>query len=128
MISSGLALLLQMGAAWYYVVYICIGLFENMLYSVYYILFADYFTVTEAKKNTGRVALGMAGGALAGGALVSFVTAISSPHMALLMTPTLVGVVLGYVIWLTRCHRPLEATNPRLREFSSTARELFHDC
>ena len=109
-ISSVLALLLQLGTAWYYVVYICISLCEHMLYSVYYILFADYFTVTEAKRNTGRVAFGMAAGGIAGGALVSFVTAISGPHVALLMTPTLVGAVVGYVIWLTRRHRPLEAT------------------
>ena len=115
-ISVAMAGLLGLGDHWYYVVYLGISICEQLLYSIYYVLFADYFSVTDAKRTTARVALGMALGGLAGGAGVAFVTTFAGPRFALVMTPILVGVVIGYFGWLTRNHQPLETIEPAAEE------------
>ncbi len=75
--SLAMSALLGLSDSWYYVVYLAISVCEQLLYSLYYVLFSDYFTVVEAKRATGRVAIGMALGGLAGGASVVLVD--SSP-------------------------------------------------
>ena len=115
-ISIAMAGLLGLGDRWYYVVYLGISICEQLLYSVYYVLFADYFSVTDAKRTTSRIAIGMALGGLAGGAGVAFVTTFAGPRFALVMTPVLVGVVIGYFGWLTRKHQPLETIEPAAEE------------
>ena len=115
-ISIAMAGLLGLGDRWYYVVYLGISICEQLLYSVYYVLFADYFSVTDAKRTTSRIAIGMALGGLAGGAGVAFVTTFAGPRFALVMTPVLVGVVIGYFGWLTRKHQPLESIEPAAEE------------
>ncbi len=107
-ISIAMSGVLGLGDHWYYVVYIGISVCEQLLYTIYYVLFADHFSATEAKRATARVALGMAVGGLAGGAGVAFVTSFAGPRIALMLTPVLVGVVIGYFSWLARRHKPLE--------------------
>jgi MFS family permease len=115
-ISLAMSGLLGLGDHWYYVVYIGISICEQLLYSLYYVLFADYFSVTDAKRATARVAIGMAFGGLAGGAGVAFVTSFAGPRFALVMTPVLVVVVFGYFGWLARLHQPLENIEPAAEE------------
>ncbi|MFZ1923564.1 MAG: cyclic nucleotide-binding domain-containing protein [Xanthobacteraceae bacterium] len=112
LVSLTMSALLGLGDRWYYVVYLGIAVCEQLLYSVYYVLFADYFNVIDAKRATSRVAIGMALGGLAGGAGVASVTALAGPRIALLLTPVLVLVVIGYFTWLSRRHRPLETIEP----------------
>jgi hypothetical protein len=115
-ISLAMSALLGLGDRWYYVVYVGISVCEQLLYSIYYVLFADYFSVTDAKRTTARVAIGMALGGLVGGAGVALVTSLAGPRIALLLMPVLVGIVFGYFAWLARRHRPLENIEPAAAE------------
>ena len=112
LVSLTMPALLGLSSRWYYVVYLSISVCEQLLYSVYYVVFADYFSVTDAKRATARVAIGMAVGGLAGGAGVAFINALAGPRIALLLTPALALVVIGYFAWLTRRHQPLETAEP----------------
>lgn len=115
-VSLTMSALLGLGNRWYYVVYLGIAVCEQLLYSVYYVLFADYFSVTDAKRATARVAIGMALGGLTGGAGVACVTALAGPRIALVLTPALVLLVVGYFTWLSRHHHPLETAEPAAEE------------
>jgi Cyclic nucleotide-binding domain/Major Facilitator Superfamily len=115
-ISLAMSTLLDLGSGWYYVVYVGISVCEQLLYSIYYVLFSDYFTVVEAKRATGRVTIGMALGGLAGGAGVVAVESLAGPRLALLLTPILVGIVVVYFASLTRLYKPVGAIEPAADE------------
>ncbi|QAU23376.1 MFS transporter [Dyella sp. M7H15-1] len=116
LVSLTMSAVLRLGDSWYYVVYLGISVCEQLLYSIYYVLFADYFSVTDAKRAIGRVAVGMALGGLIGGAGVGSVNAFAGPRIALLLTPALVLVVIAYFAWLSRRHQPLEDVEPTAEE------------
>ena len=82
-----LAYVLMLGDVWCYVAFLAVRIVEHMILSVYYILFSDYFTVTDTKRYAGRVALGMAVGGLAGGALLTAITGFGGPIVAAVATP-----------------------------------------
>jgi HEAT repeat protein len=111
-----LAFLLLLGDAWSYVAFLMVRVFEHMTLSLFYILFADYFTVTDAKRYAGRLALGMAVGGLTGGTLLTLVTGFGGPIIAAGLTPLLVSAVLVFGGWLTRRQHPLDAGAPASRE------------
>ena len=111
-----LAYVLMLGDVWCYVAFLAVRIVEHMILSVYYILFSDYFTVTDTKRYAGRVALGMAVGGLAGGALLTAVTGFGGPVIAALATPLLVAAALVFGAWLTRREHPLDAGAPASRE------------
>jgi cyclic nucleotide-binding protein len=111
-----LAFVLLLGDAWSYVALLMVRVFEHMTVSLFYILFADYFTVTDAKRFAGRLALGMASGGLTGGTLLTLVTGFGGPIVAAGLTPLLVGAVLVFGAWLTGRQHPLDAGAPASRE------------
>src|SRR5436190_1534848 len=111
-----LAYVLMLGDVWCYVAFLAVRIVEHMILSVYYILFSDYFTVTDTKRYAGRVALGMAVGGLAGGALLTAVTGFGGPIVAAAATPALVAAALVFGAWLTRREHPLDAGVPASRE------------
>lgn len=111
-----LAFVVVLGDAWAYVAFLAVRVCEHMIVSIFYILFADYFTVTSAKRYTGRLALGMAFGGLTGGALLTAVTGIGGPVIAAAATPLLVAAVLVFGGWMTRRHRPLDTGASASRE------------
>ena len=92
--------------------YLIVRVFEHLLYSVYYILIADYFTVMDNKRYAARIALGMAFGGLAGGGLLTGVTAAVGSHGAAWTTPVLVALALAYGAWITQRRQPLDAAAP----------------
>ena len=58
-----------------------------MIYSFYYILVADYFTVMDNKRYAGHFVSGMAAGGLIGGGLLTAMTSLAGPIVAALVTP-----------------------------------------
>jgi HEAT repeat protein len=115
-ITIVLVFVLLLGNVWSYVAFLAVRVFEHMIISIYYILFADYFTVTNTKRYAGRLALGMAVGGLTGGALLTAVTGFGGPIIAASVTPALVAAVLVFGGWLTRREHPLDASAPASRE------------
>ena len=109
-VSAVLALSAERGEVGLYALYLGIGICELLLYSVFYVLFSDYFTATETKRLTGPIAVYMAGGGLAGGLLVGAASAAFDARWALLATPLLVGAALVHLVWLTGRERPLDET------------------
>jgi HEAT repeat protein len=116
LITIALVFVLVLGGAWAYVAFLAVRISEHMILSVFYIMFADYFTVTAAKQYAGRLALGMAVGGLSGGALLTAVTGIGGPIIAAAVTPVLVAAAWAYGGWMTRRHHPLDAGAPASRE------------
>lgn len=91
-----------------FISYVGFSVCELMLYSVYYVLFSDYFTATEANRYTTPVAMGMAMGGIAGAALVGGIAQILPPGAAAILVPVLAGLVLAHAAWLTRREEPLD--------------------
>lgn len=111
-----LPFILTLGTVWSYVAFLAVRVSEHMIVSVFYILFADYFTVTSAKRYAGRLSLGMAAGGLTGGALLTGMTALGGAMIAAAITPLLVALVLVFGGWMTRRHHPLDTGAPASRE------------
>lgn len=111
-LTVALPMLPAMGAVRPYAAYLIVRVFEHLIYSVYYILIADYFSVTDSKRYAGRIALGMAVGGLIGGGLLTIVAAFGGPLAAALASPALVALALVYGGWVTRRHQPLDAAPP----------------
>src|SRR3954451_5228877 len=53
-----LAFVLLLGDVWLYVAFLAVRVAKHMTLSLYSVLYADYFTVTDAKRYAGRPALG----------------------------------------------------------------------
>jgi hypothetical protein len=101
-----------LGEPGYFLLYLAVTVFEIMALSVYYMLFADYFTVTDGKRQSGRVAAAMAGGALAGAGLVALTAAFVAPVLALYGVPVLLGLAAAQLAWLGRTRRPVSEPAP----------------
>jgi len=106
-ISLGLGFIANQGEWGCYAVYLGISVSCLMLASLYYIIFADYFTSTEVKYLTGRSSIAMALGGMSGGGLVSLLSLAIEPQTALMLTPILVALVLLHSLWLARREKPL---------------------
>ena len=92
----------------YYALYLGVSVLEVLIISVFFVLFADYFTVTEAKRLSGAVALAMALGALTGGGLVGALTLVADVQWLLFVSPLLVAATGVLVLWITRRETPLD--------------------
>jgi len=95
-----------------YAAYLIVRVFEHLLYSIYYIIIADYLTVLDNKRYAARIALGMAIGGLVGGGLLTAMTSTVGALMAAWVTPLMVGAVLVYGAWITQRLPPLDAAMP----------------
>ena len=51
----------------FYGLFLAITIFEQLNYSVFYVVLADYFTSDETNRSTGLIAVGMAVGGMIGG-------------------------------------------------------------
>lgn len=91
-----------------FLLYIVASIFELMLYGVFYIFFADYFTLTENKRLSGILTVALAAGALIGAGLVSLATHMVPARSAVLALPFLVLATLWHLRWLTRREDPLD--------------------
>lgn len=91
-----------------YVLYVFVSVCELMIYSVYYIMFADYFTVIEGKRYGGPMTIALGGGAVIGALIIPVVTRAVGADGAFLALLPLVGVTLVHLIWLTRREQPLD--------------------
>jgi len=92
----------------YYALYLGVSVLEVLTTGVFFVLFADYFTVTEAKRLSGAVALAMALGALTGGGLVGVLTTVADIQSLLFVSPLLVAAAAMLVLWVTRRQTPLD--------------------
>ncbi|AVM74216.1 cyclic nucleotide-binding domain-containing protein [Magnetospirillum gryphiswaldense] len=90
------------------IAYLGFSICEMLLYSVYYVLFADHFTATEANRLTTPVAMSMAMGGIAGAGLVGGIAALMPREVAAMAAPLLAGLVLMQSIWLSRREEPLD--------------------
>lgn len=92
----------------YYALYIVVGVCELMMYSLYYVLFADHFTVAEAKRHGGAMTISLGVGAVVGAMLLSLLTEVVEARRVFLVLPVLVGVTLAHLFWLTKREQPLD--------------------
>ena len=111
-----LPVLPPIGKALPYANYLIVRTFEHLIYSFYYILVADYFTVTDNKRYAGHFVSGMAAGVLIGGGLLTAMTSLAGPTVAALVTPALVASALVFASWTTKRQHPLDAAVPASRE------------
>ena len=92
----------------YYALYLGVSVLEVLIISVFFVLFADYFTVTEAKRLSGPLALAMALGALTGGGLVGVLTSVADIQSLLFVSPLLIAAAGLLILWITRRETPLD--------------------
>ena len=91
-----------------YILYVFVSVCELMIYSVYYIMFADYFTVLEGKRYGGPMTIALGGGAIAGALLIPVATSHFGASGAFMALVPMVGATLAHLIWLTRREQPLD--------------------
>lgn len=109
---SSMSAALPLGVYLPYAAYLLVRVFEHLLYSIYYILIADYLTVLDNKRYAARIALGMAIGGLVGGGLLTGMTSSVGAGAAAWATPFLVAAALVYAVWITKRQQPLDAAAP----------------
>ena len=100
----------------YYALYVVISVFELMMYSLYYTIFSDYFTVGEAKRYGGAMTIALGLGAAVGSLLVSLLTEFAELRRVFLALPLLVGLTLAHLVWLTRREEPLDEVESAAEE------------
>jgi MFS family permease len=109
--------------ALFYALYILVSVFEQLSYSVFYVLMADYFTAVETNRSTTAIAIGMALGGLAGGGLAGLgAEHFSAADLMFGMAALLAGVV-GLFALIRRTTPPLGEAEPQAEEglFASLA-------
>ena len=111
-----LPVLPPIGKALPYANYLIVRIFEHLIYSFYYILVGDYFTVMDNKRYAGHFVSGMAAGGLIGGGLLTAMTSLAGPTVAALVTPALVASALVFASWTTKRQHPLDGLAYRLGE------------
>ncbi|MEN6543818.1 cyclic nucleotide-binding domain-containing protein [Parvibaculum sp.] len=114
--AIGLAALMSQSIASFYVLYTVISVCELMIYSIYYILFSDYFSVLDAKRYSGAMTIALGVGAMAGSLLVSYLTGIFEAREVLLALPILVLLALAHLLWLTKREQPLDEVESAAEE------------
>lgn len=87
-------------------VYLGIAVFEQLSYSVFYVLLADHFTSLEVNRHSGLVSTAAAGGGLVGGGLVWAGTFLAGPQVLLLAVPLLAAVTAAVALWILRTDAP----------------------
>ncbi len=109
--------------ALFYALYILVSVFEQLSYSVFYVLLADYFTSVETNRSTTAIAVGMALGGLAGGALAGMGAEHFSAANLMFGMPALLAGVVGLFMVIRRTTPPLGEAEPQAEEglFASLA-------
>ncbi len=115
-IGAGLAIFVGDRQFDYYALYVGISVSELLLYSVYYVLIADYFTTTEHKRSAGKIAMAMAGGGWRAGFWSRALSDVLGPRLALYGVPLLVGVTLAHLFWIATHERPLDESESAAEE------------
>jgi hypothetical protein len=87
-------------------VYLGVAVFEQLSYSVFYVLLADHFTALEVNRHSGLVSTAMAGGGLLGGGLVWAGSFLAPPQALLLAVPLLVLPAAAAALWIRRVDAP----------------------
>ncbi|MGZ6253766.1 MAG: MFS transporter, partial [Candidatus Binataceae bacterium] len=102
--------------ALFFVLYVVISVFEQLSYSVFYVLMTDYFTSVETNRSTTAIAIGMALGGLAGGALAGVgAGAFSSANLRFGM-PALLVLTYGSFAIIRRRVAALGEAEPQAEE------------
>jgi Major Facilitator Superfamily len=114
--SAGISLFIDGSVYTYYVMYLVISVCELMMYSIYYIMFYDYFTVVEGKRYGGAMTIALGVGAVIGALLISLLTEFAEARRVFLALPVLIGLTLAHLTWLTRRKRPLDETQSGAEE------------
>lgn len=113
MMAGGVVLTVLMGglgfanAAPIVAIYVVAAAFEQLTYSVFYVVLADYLSAVETNRAAPMVASGMAGGGLLGGGLAGAAGSFILPIDLLLGVPVLMGGVLLLILWIDRRVDPL---------------------
>ena len=106
--AAAISLLIDDSVYVYYVLYLVISICELFMYSTYYIMFYDYFTVIEGKHHGGAMTIALGVGAVIGALLISLLTQFAEARRVFLALPVLIGITLAHLTWLTRRERPLD--------------------
>ena len=102
--------------ALFYTLYIVVSVFEQLSYSVFYVLIADYFTSVETNRGTTAIAIGMALGGLVGGGLAGVgAEHFSAADLIFGMSALLAGVA-GLFLVIRRTTPPLGEAEPQAEE------------
>jgi HEAT repeat protein/MFS family permease len=112
--------------ALFYALYIVISVFEQLSYSVFYVLMTDYFTSVETNRSTTAIAVGMALGGLAGGALAGAGASVFSSADLLFGMPALLIVSLGGFVMIRRRVAALGESEPQGEESLWESLAAFH--
>jgi Cyclic nucleotide-binding domain/Major Facilitator Superfamily len=115
-ISTGLSLFINGNVYLYYILYLIISVCELMMYSVYYIMFYDYFTVVEGKRHSGAMTIALSAGAVVGALLITLLTQFAEARRVFLVLPVLIGITLAHLTWLTRREHPLDEPESAVEE------------
>ena len=102
--------------ALFYALYIVVSVFEQLSYSVFYVLIADYFTSVETNRSTTALAVGMALGGLAGGGLAGVGAEHFSAASLMFGMPALLAGVAGLFMVIRRTTPPLGEAEPQAEE------------
>ena len=110
-LSALLALLGELGGRpGYYVLYLVISVFEQLSYSLLYVLLADYLTSLEVTRGTTFIAIATSLGGLIGGGFVTVLALGGDATWPLFGMPLLLAVTLGDLALVSRAVRPLPET------------------
>lgn len=99
---------LSLGIAWYYVMYVFASILGAINYSTYFILLSDYFSVTEAKRISGRITIALGSGTVCGASLIFMLTGFAGVRSVFLVSPLLIGAAMVHLAWLTKREQPLD--------------------
>lgn len=88
--------------------YIIASVGELLIYSLYYILFSDHFTVTESKRYGAPMTVSVGLGAVAGALLISPATALPGTAGPVVVLAGLCTMTIAHLQWLCRRTRPLD--------------------
>jgi HEAT repeat protein len=100
----------------FFALYVVISVFEQLSYSVFYVLLADYFTSVETNRSTTAIAVGMALGGFGGGALAGLGTFGFSGAELLFGMPLLLTLTGALFVVLRRRTEPLGEAEPQAEE------------
>lgn len=109
--------------ALFYALYILVSVFEQLSYSIFYVLLADYFTSVETNRSTTAIAVGMALGGLAGGGLAGLGAEHFSAADLLFGMPASLAGVAGLFLVIRKSTPALGEAEPQAEEsvFASLA-------
>jgi HEAT repeat protein/MFS family permease len=104
------------GLAVLFALYAAISVFEQLSYSVYYVVLGDYFTSTETNRSATTIAVGLAGGGLLGGGLAGVGSLAAGPAALLYGMPALLALTLGAFLFARGRLTPIGEAEPQAED------------